>query len=409
MRELFVGDVDIFRGSDAVDNQFRFNIIGSALLLTAPQRYPVDVYRSRVDALRSQRANHTLKAHIHLMLDKRLRYGEIVKLDDGGQNLFSQEVLVPPVAVGFEALTELGLQLVKRAGIADIFGEFVVQLGEFFSLQAENLDGVVIGLARKFGVRVVRGVNDIKILMLADAGAAQIFVEGLHGFFGADVAEDAVCTQGLATAFLRAHELQLHEVAVLDRASLDGREGSGAFGHFLQRFVDVFVGDVHHGHFEIEILVIAKLELGESFEDGAEFERLAFGKIELVNLGLRNGGQFLLGDGLFDALRNERLHDFTLDIVGEAAADQRDGRFAGAKPGNAGDARKFLGDALHRFGDFVGGNLEVEFAAAGSFGHATILSFGTVGSEVENSLVVSMETAREKARQVRITLYDFQV
>ncbi len=68
------------------------------------------------------------------MLDKRLRYGEIVKLDDGGQNLFSQEVLVPPVAVGFEALTELGLQLVKRAGIADIFGEFVVQLGQFFGL-----------------------------------------------------------------------------------------------------------------------------------------------------------------------------------------------------------------------------------------------------------------------------------
>src|SRR6266404_5388116 len=234
MRELFVGDVDIFRGSDAVDNQFRFNIIGSSLLLTAPQRYPVDVYRSRVDALRSQRANHTLKAHVHLMLDKRLRYGEIVKLDDGGQNLFSQEVLVPPVAVGFEALTEFGLQLVKRAGIADIFGE----------------------------------------------------------------------------------------VVVLDRAALDGREGCGAFGHFLQSFVDVFVSDVHHGHFEIEIFIIAKLEFGENFEDGAEFERLAFGKIELVDLGLRNGGQFLLGDRLFNALRNERLHDFALDIVGEAAADQ---------------------------------------------------------------------------------------
>ncbi len=65
----------------------------------------------------------------------------------------------------------------------------------------------MIGLARKFGVRVVRGVNDIKIFVLADAGAAQIFVEGFHGFFGADVAEDAVCTQGLAAAFGGANQL----------------------------------------------------------------------------------------------------------------------------------------------------------------------------------------------------------
>src|SRR5258708_27570956 len=70
MSELFVGDVDIFRGSDAVDNQFRFNIIGSALLLSAPQRHPVDVYRSRIDALRSQRSEeHTseLQSPDHLV------------------------------------------------------------------------------------------------------------------------------------------------------------------------------------------------------------------------------------------------------------------------------------------------------------------------------------------------------
>src|SRR5258708_27721726 len=33
--EFFVVDVDVFGGNDAVDNQFRFDIIGSALLLTA--------------------------------------------------------------------------------------------------------------------------------------------------------------------------------------------------------------------------------------------------------------------------------------------------------------------------------------------------------------------------------------
>src|ERR1700736_2159071 len=37
MSELFFGDVDVFGGSDAIDNQFRFHIIGGALLLAAAQ------------------------------------------------------------------------------------------------------------------------------------------------------------------------------------------------------------------------------------------------------------------------------------------------------------------------------------------------------------------------------------
>ena len=55
-------------------------------------------------------------------------------------------------------------------------------------------------------------------------------------------------------------------------------------------------------HFEIEIFVIGELEFGKNFEDGAEFEGLAFREIQLVDLGLRNRGQLLLGDSLFDAL-----------------------------------------------------------------------------------------------------------
>src|SRR5258705_11395610 len=66
--EFFVVDVDVFSGSDAVDNQFCFNIIRSALLLPAPQRDPIDIYGPRISTLRSQGADHTLEAHIHLML-----------------------------------------------------------------------------------------------------------------------------------------------------------------------------------------------------------------------------------------------------------------------------------------------------------------------------------------------------
>src|SRR5712664_4558646 len=120
MIELFVGDVDAFGGSDAVDNQFRFHIVGSALLLTAAQSYPIDVYGARIDALRGQRTNHALETHIHLMLYEGFRYREVVELDDGGENFLTQEVFVALIAGGFEALAKVGLQFVEGAGIADV-------------------------------------------------------------------------------------------------------------------------------------------------------------------------------------------------------------------------------------------------------------------------------------------------
>src|ERR1700676_3496882 len=127
--ELFAGYVDVFGGSDAVDNQFRFNIVGGAFFLTAAQGDPVDVYGSGIDTLRGQRAHNTLEAHIHLMLHQRFGHGKIVKLDNRGENLLAQEFFVTLVAGGFEALAKLGLQLVERAGVADVLGKFVVQLG----------------------------------------------------------------------------------------------------------------------------------------------------------------------------------------------------------------------------------------------------------------------------------------
>src|SRR5258707_3782111 len=111
----------------AVDNQVRLHMVRIRVLVTAAVSYPIDVYVARIEALRGQGGNHALQTHIHLMLDERFRYWEVVKLDDGGENFLAQEVFVPLVAGGFEALAELGLQFVERASIADVLGEFVVQ------------------------------------------------------------------------------------------------------------------------------------------------------------------------------------------------------------------------------------------------------------------------------------------
>ena len=108
-------------------------------------------------------------------------------------------------------------------------------------------------------------------------------------FFGAEVAENAVGLERFAAAFGRADQLELDVVAVLRGAAFDGSECGGAFAHFFESFGDVVVGDVHGGHFELQIFVIAELKFGKHFEDRAEFQRLAFVKIELFDLRLRNG------------------------------------------------------------------------------------------------------------------------
>ncbi len=106
--QLFVGDVDSFLGSDAIDDQFRFHIVGRAFLLAAAQRDPIDVYGPRVDSLGGQGAHHAFEPHIHLMFDERFGYRKIVELDDGRQNLLAQQILVLLIARSFEALPQLG-------------------------------------------------------------------------------------------------------------------------------------------------------------------------------------------------------------------------------------------------------------------------------------------------------------
>ena len=67
---------------------------------------------------------------------------------------------------------------------------------------------------------IIGGICDVEILVIADVRAAQILVERLHGFFGADVAQNAVGLHGIAAAFGRADQFQLNEVAVFGRRGL---------------------------------------------------------------------------------------------------------------------------------------------------------------------------------------------
>ncbi len=138
---LLLRDFDIFGGRDAVYDQLRLDVIRGALLLPPPESYPVDVDRARVDALRRQRAHHPLQPHVHLMLDQRLGNGEVVKFHEGGKDFLVQELFVLVIALMLEAFTNLLLQLIERRRIANVFGKFIVQLGQFFRFDAQRRSG----------------------------------------------------------------------------------------------------------------------------------------------------------------------------------------------------------------------------------------------------------------------------
>ena len=48
-------------------------------------------------------------------------------------------------------------------------------------------------LSRELLIRIVGRIVNVKFLVIADVRATQVLVERLHGLFGADVTEHAVC------------------------------------------------------------------------------------------------------------------------------------------------------------------------------------------------------------------------
>ena len=101
--DFFVGHVDVFRGGDAVDDQFRLHVVGGAFLLALPQGNPIHVHGAGIDTLSGERANNAFQAHIHLMLDERFWYREVVQLHEFGQDFLAVKFLCAVIALMFQA------------------------------------------------------------------------------------------------------------------------------------------------------------------------------------------------------------------------------------------------------------------------------------------------------------------
>ena len=97
--------------------------------------------------------------------------------------------------------------------VADVLGEFVVQLGQLLFLDGQNLDAIGVVFAGQLWIGIVGGIVDLEAACSPVLRAAQIFREGFQGLFGADMAEHVVGLQRFAAADGRAHQLELRVVA----------------------------------------------------------------------------------------------------------------------------------------------------------------------------------------------------
>src|ERR1019366_4389087 len=202
----------------------------------------------------------------------------------------------------------------------------------------------------------------------------QMFVEGVHGFFAAHVAEHAVRLERFAAPSRHALQFKLGVIAVGDRAGFDRNKCCGAVTQLLNRLIDLGVPDFEVIDFHFEVFILSEVELWQHLERRAELHRSAFREVYLVDFRPRHGHHFVFGYRALDLLGHQRLQHFALDVFGEPAADQRHRRLPRAESRHARHAGKFPGHAFHRLLYRFRGNFEFKLAPASRFTHGRVFA-----------------------------------
>ena len=78
--DIFFGDVNVFRGSDAVNDQFGLDVLFCAVFLALAQADPIEIYGSWIYPLLCQRTHHAFQPHVFLVFHERFGNREVVAL-----------------------------------------------------------------------------------------------------------------------------------------------------------------------------------------------------------------------------------------------------------------------------------------------------------------------------------------
>ena len=247
----------------------------------------------------------------------------------------------------------------KSPRVAD---EVLVEVGQDLLAQLAQLDREMGHLAGELGLRVVVGEGDVEFGRAADLEPDEI---GLEARDEPLLAEDQRHPLGRPAlerlAVARPDERDDRVVAVLGAAALDRGERRVLVAQLLEDLADLgVVDDVDLGP-EVEVLVVAELDLRADLDGRLEDERHPLLGLDDVDVGVRERD---------DVLGDERVAVRVLDEVVDGVVEDRArtevslqdgaGRLARTEAGDAGALGEVPDGLVHGAADALRWDLDLE-------------------------------------------------
>ena len=196
------------------------------------------------------------------------------------------------------------MSVAKRGQVREVahrLGEVVVEVGQDLFAQLLEVDREVRRLAGQGRLAVVLGEGDVELGRVADLEADQVRLEARDEALLAEDERHPLRRAALERlAVPRAREPDDRVVAFLGAAVLDRREGRVLVAQLLDDLVDraSSIGSISGP--KLKLLVVAERDLRPDLDGGLEDERLAFLGLDDLDVGVGQGQQVLLDEGLRD-------------------------------------------------------------------------------------------------------------
>ena len=227
-------------------------------------------------------------------------------------------------------------QLVHRSVIAEVLGEFVVQLRKILAADALHRGVKLHGLSGQAGSAVVFRIGNFKLLFVSRREPEQVRSESLEGIAAADFEHGFVLLDRLAFHAFDALERYHRMIALGHRPRIDVhifRLGLADLGHPL---IHVLVGHfgIVVGHFHV--VVFLQLDRRNHFEFGLECQGFAVVKMDVGNIRAADHTQIFRLNLFLQMGGDQALQYLMPDVAGKLLSNQGSRGFARAEPGEFG-------------------------------------------------------------------------
>ena len=314
------------------------------------------------DALPGDRGAELVVHDLDLLVDEHVGQLEGRVRDRVFDDLVGELVARPVERVPLQPRLDVGPQRGEVREVAHLVDELVVELRQDLLAQLLELDREVDGRAGQLRLAVVLGEGDVEL-----GGAARLQPDevGLEARDQAFLPEDQRhALRGAALergAVAGADEPDDGVVAVLGAALLDGRQGRVLVAQLVDDLVDAGVVDGLDLRPEVEVPVVAELDLRADLDRGLEDERLALLGLHDLDVGIGQREDLLLDQRLAVGVLDEVLDRVVEDGARpERALEDLPGGLARAEAGDTGPAREVLHGVLDRLVQALRGQLDLE-------------------------------------------------